>query len=148
MLTLERIKMAKAQILMAARINGVYWTLKCVSWLYYVNFIVAFSYACGSKTTNSGQQLALQRARNTRVKPIVPDDNDENTSDAEERAATLKGCGVNGVYENLIISVRLERVDLSPNSKTKSELSSDGFRVRRLRHVSIVPQEAKKLVCL
>lgn len=92
--------------------------------------------------------MALQRERNTRVKPIVPDDNDENTSDAEERAATLNGCGVNGVYENLIISVRLERVDLSPNSKTKSELSSDGVRVRRLRHVSIVPQEAKKLVCL
>jgi hypothetical protein len=78
----------------------------------------------------------------------VPDDNDENTSDTEERAATLKGCGVNGVYENLIILVRLERVDLSPNSKTKSELSSDGFRVRRLRQVSIVPQEVKKLVCL
>lgn len=78
----------------------------------------------------------------------MPDDDDENTSDAEERAATLKDCGVNGVYENLIISVRLERVDLSPNSKTKSELSSDGFRVRRLRQVSIVPQEVKKLVCL
>ena len=83
------------------------------------------------------------------IKEATADEDEDTASETEEKDEFFKKHSLNGCYENLRITVKLESVDEHNDTASSGSfdipINSDCVKVRRIRAIKVIATERKKL---